>query len=699
MAMNKQRRTSNINNVVTYNPANDVTVPLSLTQGFVFSSVLKADANGKIIGAASGTDFQSPITLTTSGNSGPSTFISNTLNIPNYTLAGLGGVTSSRTLTINSVSYDLSADRTWSISLDSVTDVNSVTTNKITVGGVYLTGMTAGTGALYYNASGNRVTMANYNSGGTLYFEVNGGSYTMVLKSDLTLQLIGYTTNGFLKTSSGNGSVIVDTTTYTPSTRNLTINGVTYDLSQDRTWTISATGMAIGGAITSATEGSVLFAGPGGVLAQDNANFFWNDTSNRLRINGEISINTTASFNNYRLMVNGGAIFGPFAALEAATGVLIYPSSIADMRLGIFDGKILISNSVEAKLFIDCGGYGSTGGQPVKIYTEEYAGVVYKFPLCLQGNGYETIFGQDTINTNSSSLVTMVSTTKGFLPPRMTATQRASIASPATGLIVYQTDGSFGLYVKNASAWQLLGSGGGGGGTGTVTSVSVTTANGFSGIVVNDTTTPAISIRTTVTGILKGNGTAVSAAVAGTDYQAPITLTTTGTSGAATLVGNTLNIPQYSGGGGGGGVSGSGTTNYVAKFTSSTAIGNSQIFDNGTNVGIGTASPTNKLYVSGTAGFSSTVTAAGGFFDTSDIRVKTIIERNPTISLDIDLVKYTKEGSAVIRYGYIAQEVMEVLSDVVNEGDILSLNYQDIHSIKIAALEKEIKELKQRLNG
>jgi hypothetical protein len=39
----------------------------------------------------------------------------------------------------------------------------------------------------------------------------------------------------------------------------------------------------------------------------------------------------------------------------------------------------------------------------------------------------------------------------------------------------------------------------------------------------------------------------------------------------------------------------SGTTNYVAKFTSGTAIGNSQIFDNGTNVGIGTTSPSYKI--------------------------------------------------------------------------------------------------------
>jgi hypothetical protein len=44
----------------------------------------------------------------------------------------------------------------------------------------------------------------------------------------------------------------------------------------------------------------------------------------------------------------------------------------------------------------------------------------------------------------------------------------------------------------------------------------------------------------------------VSADIPALNYQAPITLTTTGTSGAATLVGSTLNIPQYSGGGGGG---------------------------------------------------------------------------------------------------------------------------------------------------
>jgi hypothetical protein len=86
--------------------------------------------------------------------------------------------------------------------------------------------------------------------------------------------------------------------------------------------------------------------------------------------------------------------------------------------------------------------------------------------------------------------------------------------------------------------------------TGTVTGVSVVSANGLAGSATTGAT-PAITLSTTVNGMVKGNGTALSAATAGSDYQAPITLTTTGTSGAATFVSNTLNIPQYSGGGGG----------------------------------------------------------------------------------------------------------------------------------------------------
>jgi hypothetical protein len=44
-------------------------------------------------------------------------------------------------------------------------------------------------------------------------------------------------------------------------------------------------------------------------------------------------------------------------------------------------------------------------------------------------------------------------------------------------------------------------------------------------------------------------------------------------------------------------ITGTGTTNYVSKFTGTTTLGDSQIFDNGTNVGIGTASPVSALSI------------------------------------------------------------------------------------------------------
>lgn len=72
-------------------------------------------------------------------------------------------------------------------------------------------------------------------------------------------------------------------------------------------------------------------------------------------------------------------------------------------------------------------------------------------------------------------------------------------------------------------------------GSGTVTSVSVTSANGLAGTS-SGGATPALTLTTTVTGLLKGNGTAISAAVSGTDYQAPGNYITTLT-GDATATG------------------------------------------------------------------------------------------------------------------------------------------------------------------
>jgi len=61
---------------------------------------------------------------------------------------------------------------------------------------------------------------------------------------------------------------------------------------------------------------------------------------------------------------------------------------------------------------------------------------------------------------DTSAILDLTSTAKGMLVPRMTATQRGNIYQPATGLMVYQTDGTAGFYYNSGTAgspvWTLL---------------------------------------------------------------------------------------------------------------------------------------------------------------------------------------------------------------------------------------------------
>lgn len=77
---------------------------------------------------------------------------------------------------------------------------------------------------------------------------------------------------------------------------------------------------------------------------------------------------------------------------------------------------------------------------------------------------------------------------------------------------------------------------GAGTGSGTVTAVSVVSANGFAGSS-SGGATPALTLSTSITGVLKGNGTALSAATAGTDYSAGTSALTTGILKSTTTTG------------------------------------------------------------------------------------------------------------------------------------------------------------------
>lgn len=154
-------------------------------------------------------------------------------------------------------------------------------------------------------------------------------------------------------------------------------------------------------------------------------------------------------------------------------------------------------------------------------------------------NGWLTLSTADFIDISCANGVRLRSTAYSIdlwgTSTRLVAPTTAGAINFLGGWITSPTSGLTTLYAFTGA--QVLAFCGAGTGTGTVTSVSVASANGFTGSVATSTTTPAITLTTSVTGLLKGNGTAISAAVAGTDYVTPGSSPSFGTV-TATLSGN-----------------------------------------------------------------------------------------------------------------------------------------------------------------
>lgn len=77
-------------------------------------------------------------------------------------------------------------------------------------------------------------------------------------------------------------------------------------------------------------------------------------------------------------------------------------------------------------------------------------------PWVLSGNDVYNTTGEVGIGTATpaaSAILDLTSTSKGILIPRMTAAQKNAIASPSTGLLLFQTDAPAGFYYYNGSAW------------------------------------------------------------------------------------------------------------------------------------------------------------------------------------------------------------------------------------------------------
>ncbi len=78
--------------------------------------------------------------------------------------------------------------------------------------------------------------------------------------------------------------------------------------------------------------------------------------------------------------------------------------------------------------------------------------------ITYQGMAQNVGINEDGSDADASAILDVKSTTKGMLIPRMTEAQRTAIASPATGLLVYQTDGEEGFWFKESGGWVPLNS-------------------------------------------------------------------------------------------------------------------------------------------------------------------------------------------------------------------------------------------------
>jgi hypothetical protein len=205
------------------------------------------------------------------------------------------------------------------------------------------------------------------------------------------------------------------------------------------------------------------------------------------------------------------------------------------------DGVVSIGQSVATTANVNF----ATG-----VFTDPSAGSNYTLKI---GNATGSVFAIGT-GSNSFGIANdaLNNAQTGYVPYQVTATQVGFKTSANNYLWSFNADGTtqFPNYKFPAAAGttgQVLSSNGDGTASwvttsatssGTVTAVSVVNTNGFTGTVATASSTPAITLKTTVNGLLKGNSTTgvVSAASAGSDYLAPNSISiTTNSAGSENL--------------------------------------------------------------------------------------------------------------------------------------------------------------------
>jgi len=221
-----------------------------------------------------------------------------------------------------------------------------------------------------------------------------------------------------------------------------------------------------------------------------------------------------------------------------------------------------------------------------------------------------------------------------------------------------------------------------------------TSVNSVTAVQNNDILAGLIFQGTTGTQTLVGAGifAAVDGTVTASDVPSRLTFMTSVSSGSLVermriTSGGEVAIGRTDGGGGRLGVRGA-TSNGAA---------NAFYVDNSSSVELFSVRNDGVVYLKGNVTSAGSVTATG-FFESSDMRIKTLIQDNYQTKniASITPKLYTKNGK--VELGYYAQDFVGILDSAVSKGsdDMLSLSYREVLVAKVYALEQEIKELKAK---
>jgi hypothetical protein len=201
-------------------------------------------------------------------------------------------------------------------------------------------------------------------------------------------------------------------------------------------------------ATPSGVSGAIQFSN-GSAFASDATKFFWDDTNKRLGIGTNVPSAT--------------AHFKGSGSTSATTSLLVQNSAGSNAFRVLDDGAVQVSEFIRPtdgttnsflRLSNATGTTMQYSGGFVRLNpTFTFGSTTLGTILEMSSTTGKFLLGGGT--QDASSKMQLNSTTEGFLPPRMTTTQKNTIASPASGLVVYDSTTNK-LCCYNGSTWNDL---------------------------------------------------------------------------------------------------------------------------------------------------------------------------------------------------------------------------------------------------